>query len=224
MDDRARQLCFLAPDHGSLSFSSDRLPQRVILLFMYLWPRLIDNLGAGPCSLNYIIRPEASKGLVPDPMPLSRAEIRRIRRGVLTELCAYSQSDVSRASDASSILPPARSADSSRSTRRPLQSLWQAWFFSHFWQSLTVSGLLSARLSPRSPSNNTALGLYSVTSDHCGMERPRSALWCSCRAYRPQDRPARLVLLRDELRHRPLLSQTLQRTGIIHFSYRIPTP
>ena len=51
---------------------------------MYLWPRLIDNLGADAYSLNYIISPEASKGAVPDNMSLSGAEIRRIRRGILT--------------------------------------------------------------------------------------------------------------------------------------------
>ena len=94
---------------------------------------------------------------------------------------------------------PRTRRDRQATTRRPLQSLWQAWFFSHFWQSLTVSGLRSARPSLGSPSKNAALGLYSVTSDHSGMELPRSALWYARRAYRPLARPARLVLLRDEL-------------------------
>ena len=75
--------------------------------------------------------------------------------------------------------------------------------------------MLSARLSPGSPSKNTALGLYSVTSDHSGMGLPRSALWCSRLAYRPLARPARLVLLRAELGIGHYCPKTLQRTGTI---------
>ncbi len=108
-NDRARQFLRdqrdeeIALDRYSPSFGSELLPG------MYSMPihvvpkphsnklRLINNLSAGPYSLNSMIRPDAIKGAVLDGMPLFGAAIRHMRQQFPDEPLVLWKSDVSQA-------------------------------------------------------------------------------------------------------------------------------
>ena len=207
-DERARQFLRdqrdeeIALERYSPSFGSDLLPG------MYSMPihvvpkphsdklRLINNLSAGPYSLNSMIRPDAIKGAVLDGMPLFGAEIRRLRREFPDEPLILWKSDVSQAYRRIPISPfwqirQVVTIDGCRHIDRcnPFGGrgslrLWLAFYSLVAWIAVKKRGVRR---------------LLSYVDDSWGLELLRRALWYARHhMYRPEDQ-TRLLLLWDEL-------------------------
>ncbi|PIL33308.1 hypothetical protein GSI_04758 [Ganoderma sinense ZZ0214-1] len=158
--------------------------------------RLINNLSAGPYSLNSMIRPESIRGAVLDGMPLFGAEIRRLRREFPGEPLILWKSDVSQAY-----------------RRIPISPFWQ------IRQIVTIEGQRHVdRCNPFGGRGSLRLWLafYSLVAwiavikrhidrllcyvdDSWGITLLRRALWYARhRMYRPEDQ-TRLLILWDDL-------------------------